>query len=53
MNKKKVCIIGDLYQTFTGKNQGGGESQLVYAAKALNRLGFPKYASLLYFIHPP
>ena len=37
--KKKVCIIGDLYQTYLGKNQGGGESQLVYAAKALTELG--------------
>ncbi len=40
MKKKTICIIGDLYQTFNGKNQGGGENQLVYAAKALNKLGF-------------
>ena len=40
MTNKKVCIIGDLYKTYSSGNQGGGEAQLLMLAKTLVRIGF-------------
>lgn len=34
-----VCIIGNIYSTFSRGNQGGGEGQLLYVAKLLKATG--------------